>query len=67
MQKVLEELLSLPKEKIIEQTLLGEGAVVGAAREALVQVMPKAIGLNVGGKVGIARKGEHLVVAVFLP
>jgi hypothetical protein len=66
MQKVLERaVVASRREKIIEQTLLGEGAVVGAAREALVQVMPKAIGLNVGGKVGIARKGEHIVVAVF--
>jgi len=27
--------------------------------------MPKAIGLNIGGKVGIARAGEHLSVAAF--
>jgi len=42
-----------------------EGAVAGAAREALAQVAGRALGLNVGGKVGVARSGEHLVVAVF--
>jgi hypothetical protein len=39
--------------------------VAGAAREALSQVMPKAIGLNVGGKIGVARCGEHVAVATF--
>ena len=34
-----------------------EGSVAGAAHEALTQVMSKALGLNVGGKIGIARKG----------
>jgi len=66
MQKVLERaVVASKRERIIEETLLGEGAVLGATREALVQVTPKAIGYNVGGKVGIARKGEHIVVAVF--
>jgi hypothetical protein len=27
--------------------------------------MNKALGLNVGGKIGIARCGEHVVVALF--
>ncbi|RJX28976.1 MAG: hut operon positive regulator HutP [Dethiobacter sp.] len=66
MQKVLERaVVASKREGIIDQTHLCEGAVAGAAREALVQVMPKAIGLNVGGKVGIARKSDHIVVAVF--
>ena len=66
MQKVLERaVVASKRERIIEETLLGEGAVLGATREALVQVTPKALGYNVGGKVGIARKGEHIVVAVF--
>ena len=39
--------------------------MAGAAREALSRIMPKALGLNVGGKVGIARKGEHVVVSIF--
>lgn len=71
-----EFLISLPKlveravvaskrEQLIEGTHHAEGAIAGATREALVQVMPKALGLNVGGKVGIARGGPHVAVAIF--
>ena len=42
-----------------------QGAVAGAAREALSQVTTKALGLSVGGKIGVARHGEHVAVAVF--
>ena len=42
-----------------------EGSVAGAAHEALTQVMSKALGLNVGGKIGIARKGNNVAVAVY--
>ena len=45
---------------------LGEGAVAGATHEALEQVVKKATGFNVGGKIGIARSGEHLCVAIYL-
>ena len=34
-------------------------------KEALSQIMPKALGLNVGGKIGIARYKSHVSVAVF--
>ncbi|TCP63810.1 HutP protein [Heliophilum fasciatum] len=30
-----------------------------------MQIMPKAVGLNVGGKVGVARFQDHISVAVF--
>jgi len=53
------------REGVIKETHGDEGAVAGATREALSQIMPKAMGLNIGGKVGIARAGEHLSVAVF--
>ncbi len=53
------------REGVIGETHLEEGAVAGAAREAISQVMPKAIGLNVGGKIGIARHEEHIAVCVF--
>ena len=46
--------------KIVER-----GAVAGAAREAVSQIINKAIGLNVGGKIGIARWGDHVGVCVF--
>ena len=42
-----------------------EGSVAGATREALSQITGKAIGLNVGGKIGIARSGDHVAVAIF--
>ena len=42
-----------------------EGSVAGATREALSQITAKAIGLNVGGKIGIARSGNNIAVAVY--
>ncbi|HHV63712.1 MAG TPA: hut operon positive regulator HutP [Peptococcaceae bacterium] len=53
------------REGVIKDTHGDEGAVAGATREALNQVMAKAAGLNVGGKIGIAHRGDHLSVAVF--
>ena len=41
-----------------------EGAIAGAT-EALSQIMPKALGLNVGGKIGIARYKNHVSVSIF--
>lgn len=65
-QKVVERaVVAAKREGVIESTHLGEGGVAGATREALSQIMPKALGLNVGGKVGIARKGDHVAVAIF--
>jgi len=54
-----------------------ERAVVAAKREgvikdshadegAIAQIMPKALGLNVGGKIGIARHKDHVSVAIFM-
>lgn len=57
--------VSAKREGVIEESHAEEGAVAGAAREALSQVMQKAIGLNVGGKIAVARCGEHVGVAVF--
>lgn len=53
------------REGIIGETHHEEGAVAGATREAISQITSKAIGLNVGGKIGIARYDEHLAVAIF--
>lgn len=64
--KIIENTLVASKRKnIIKDCHLHDGAVAGAIREALQQINAKTNGLNVGGKVGIARKGEHLSVAVF--
>ena len=40
--------------------------MAGATHAALEQITPKAVGLNVGGKIGVARYGEHVCVAVYL-
>jgi len=53
------------REGVIKELHAEEGAIAGAAREALSQLIPKAMGLNVGGKIGIARKDDHISVAVF--
>lgn len=53
------------RESIIKDCHAEEGAVAGATHEALSQILPKAIGLNIGGKVGLARRGDHISVAVF--
>jgi hypothetical protein len=53
------------REGLIKDTHSEEGAVAGAAREALNQISLKAIGFNVGGKIGIARFGEHVSVAIY--
>ena len=66
LQKVVERaVVASKREELIDDTSHSDGAVAGATREALVQIMPKALGLNVGGKVGIARGGTHIAVAIF--
>lgn len=66
LQKVVERaVVASKREQIIDDSSHSDGAVAGATREALVQIMPKALGLNVGGKVGIARGGTHIAVAIF--
>lgn len=64
--KIIERaVVSAKREGVISEGHAEEGAVAGATREALSQIMPKALGLNVGGKIGIARCGEHISVAIF--
>jgi len=53
------------RERVIGESFHEEGAVAGAAREAIAQVTNKALGLSVGGKIGVARQGNHVAVAVF--
>lgn len=53
------------REGVIVAVHSEEGAVAGAAHEALLQVGRKAMGLSVGGKIGVARQGDHVAVAVF--
>lgn len=64
--KIIERAVVCAKrEGVIKDSHAEEGAVAGAAREALTQIMNKAIGLNVGGKIGVARYNDHVSVAVF--
>ncbi len=64
--KILERtLVAAKREKLIGETHSEEGAVAGAAHEALQQIVDKCVGLNLGGKIGIARYGSHVSVAVF--
>ncbi len=58
-------IVAAKREKIIADVFNEEGAIAGATREALSQIHYKAIGLNVGGKIGIARYNEHIAVTVF--
>lgn len=53
------------REGLIEPCHREEGAVAGCTREAIQQIITKAIGFNVGGKIGIARCNEHVCVAMF--
>lgn len=65
--KIVERsVVAAKREGVIKDTHADEGAVAGAAREAIAQLMPKALGLNVGGKIGIARHKDHVSVAIFL-
>lgn len=65
--KIIERALVASKRSgLIRECHVQEGAVAGATREAIFQVTSKAYGLNVGGKIGIARSGEHLSVCLYL-
>ena len=65
--KIIERAVVIAKrEGLIDAALhAAEGAVAGAAHDAVAQVMSKAMGLNIGGKIGVARAEEHVAVAVF--
>lgn len=58
--------VSAKREGVISGSHAEEGAVAGAAHEAIQQLLPKALGLNVGGKIGIARGGDHIAVAMYV-
>ncbi len=65
--KIVERaVVAAKREGVIKDAHADEGAVAGAAREAITQIMPKALGLNVGGKIGVARHKDHVSVAIFM-
>lgn len=64
--KILEKaVVASKRENVIGDTHEEEGAVIGAAHEAIRQIVDKAMGLNVGGKIAIARYKCHVTVSVF--
>lgn len=65
--KIIERaVIASRRSGITTECFAHDGAVAGAAREAIMQVYPKASGLNVGGKLSIARMGGHLTVCIFM-
>lgn len=65
--KIVERaVVAAQRQGLVSETHVGAGAVAGAAHAAIEQVVAKAVGFNVGGKIGIARCGEHLCVAIFM-
>lgn len=65
--KVVERaVVAAKREGVIADVHNEEGAVAGAAHEALNQILAKAMGLNIGGKIGIARHGDHVTVAMVM-
>lgn len=65
-RKLIEKaVVAAKREGIVGESHLEEGAVAGAAHEAVSHFGEKALGLNIGGKMGLASQGEHVVVAFF--
>ncbi|MBE6083006.1 MULTISPECIES: HutP family protein [Tissierellales] len=65
--KIIERAVVASKRSgVIKECHVHEGAVIGATREALMQIGLKANGYNIGGKIGVARAGEHLSVCIFM-
>ena len=64
--KILERaLVASKRNNLIRDEHLHEGAVIGATRDALMQVSNRANAQNVGGKIGIARKGNIFLYVFF--
>lgn len=65
--KIVERaVVAAQRQGIVPDNHIGAGPVAGAASAALEQVKVKAVGFNVGGKIGIARYKEHLCVAIYM-
>ena len=66
-KKIIERaVVAAQRQGLVPSNHVGEGAVAGAGRAALGQISSQAVGLSVGGKIGVARQGEHLCVAIYL-
>ncbi len=64
--KLLERaVVAAKREGVIDDSHAEEGAVAGATHEAISQIITKSVGLNLGGKIAIARNSGHISVCVF--
>lgn len=59
-------IVAAQRQHVISDTHVGDGAVLGAVESAIEQIKLKALGMNIGGKIGIARWDEHLCVAIYV-
>ena len=67
LSKILERALVASKRVgLIKEDYAEEGAVMGAARDALMQVLARSNNLNVGGKIGLVRMGNDLAVCIYV-
>lgn len=65
-KKIIERaIVAAQRQGLVPENHIGEGAVAGAVHGAIDQIFTKCAGLNVGGKIGIARFDEHLCVAIY--
>lgn len=65
-RKIIERaVVASQRQGLVPSNHVGEGSVAGATKSILDEISPKAMGFNVGGKIGIARHGEHLTVAIY--
>ena len=66
-KKIIERaVVAAQRQGLVPSNHVGEGAVAGAVRAALGQISSQAVGRSVGGKIGVARQGERLCVAIYL-
>jgi hypothetical protein len=59
-------ILASRKAGLTKENHVQDGAIAGAAREAITQIAAKATGLNGGGKIAVCRHQEHLSVCIFM-
>lgn len=54
------------KAGLTKECHVEDGAIAGAAREAITQIANRSMGLNGGGKIAICRHKEHLSICIFM-
>ena len=65
--KIMESaLVASRRAGLIEQDYASEGAVMGATRDALFQILERSNNLNVGGKIGLIRLGNDIAVCIYV-